>query len=94
MSHLARYILKLERYDDSTCSSACQKVCSKEIKSLVQLEGISINQFLTLAAAERSAVRSVQLNICAEGALGSRADFGAFLAAIPDQEPEDDDRID
>lgn len=65
----------------------------KEIKQLVQSEGISINHFLTLAAAEKiSALRTVDY-LRAEGAKGSRADFEAFLAAIPDREPEEEDRI-
>ena len=65
----------------------------KEIKQLVQIEGISINQFLTLAAAEKiSALRTVEY-LRAEGAKGSRADFEAFLAAVPARAPENDDQI-
>lgn len=66
----------------------------KEIKRLVKAEGISINQFLTLAAAEKiSALRTVDY-LRSEGAKGSRADFDAFLAAVPDVEPDVDDKFD
>lgn len=65
----------------------------KEIKKFVQLEGISINQFMTLAAAEKiSALRTVEY-LQAEGAKDNRADFEAFLAAVPDSEPDDNDKL-
>ena len=65
----------------------------KEIKKLAQAEGVSINQFLTLAAAEKiSALRTVAY-LHEEAAKGSRADFEAFLAAVPDNEPMEDDRL-
>jgi hypothetical protein len=66
----------------------------KEIKALAEAEGVSINQFLTLAAVEKiSALRTVEY-LRAEASKGSRADFEAFLAAVPDVEPMADDRLD
>jgi len=66
----------------------------KEIKRLAQAEGVSINQFLTLAAAEKiSALRTVAY-LREEAAKGSRADFEAFLTAVPDNEPMDEDKLD
>lgn len=66
----------------------------KEIKRLAQAEGVSINQFLTLAAAEKiSALRTMDY-LRAEASKGSRADFEAFLAAVPDIEPMEDDQLD
>ncbi|MAT97720.1 MAG: toxin-antitoxin system HicB family antitoxin [Anaerolineaceae bacterium] len=65
----------------------------KEIKRLAQAEGVSINQFLTLAAAEKiSALRTIDY-LRAEASKGSRADFEAFLAAVPDVEPMEEDRL-
>jgi uncharacterized protein (DUF1778 family) len=62
----------------------------KEIKQLAQADGISLNQFLTLAAAEKaSALRTLR----AEASKGNRADFDAFLAAVPDVEPAENDRL-
>ncbi len=65
----------------------------REIKQLAQVEGISINHFLTLAAAEKiSALRTVDY-LRAEARKGSRADFAAFLATVPDTEPSEDDKL-
>ena len=66
----------------------------KEIKALAEAEGVSINQFLTLAAVEKiSALRTVEY-LRAEASKGNRADFEAFLAAIPDVAPMADDTLD
>jgi len=66
----------------------------KEIKRLAQTEGVSINQFLTLAAAEKiSALRTVAY-LREEAAKGGRVDFEAFLTAVPDNEPMDEDKLD
>lgn len=66
----------------------------KEIKILAKAEGVSINQFLTLAAAEKiSALRTLDY-LRAEASKGSRANFEAFLASVPDVEPMDGDRLD
>ncbi len=65
----------------------------REIKKLAQDEGVSINQFLTLAAAEKiSALRTIDY-LREEATKGSRADFDAFLAAVPDDEPLDEDKL-
>lgn len=65
----------------------------KEIKRLAEAEGVSINQFLTLAAAEKiSALRTIDY-LRMEASKGSRVDFEAFLAAVPDAEPMEDDRL-
>ena len=65
----------------------------KEIKKLAKTEGVSINQFLALAAAEKvSALRTVDY-LRAEASKGSRADFEAFMASVPDVEPLEDDKL-
>lgn len=65
----------------------------KEIRLLAQAEGISVNQFLTLAAAEKiSALRTLDY-LRDEASKGSRADFDAFLAAIPDAAPLPGDEL-
>lgn len=64
-----------------------------EIKTLAKIEGVSVNQFLTLAAAEKiSALRTVDY-LRAEASKGNRADFEAFLAAVPDVEPIEVDKL-
>lgn len=65
----------------------------REIKQLAQEEGISLNQFLALAAAEKmSALRTVDF-LRAEAAKGYRDDFEAFLTAVPDTEPTEEDKL-
>ena len=65
----------------------------REIKQLAKAEGVSINQFLTLAAAEKiSALRTIDY-LRAEAAKGGREDFEAFLAVVPDREPIEEDSI-
>ncbi|MFO7683357.1 MAG: toxin-antitoxin system HicB family antitoxin [Chloroflexota bacterium] len=65
----------------------------KEIKLLAKAEGVSINQFLTLAAAEKiSALRTVDY-LREEAEKGSRADFEAFLAAVPGALPVEEDQL-
>lgn len=65
----------------------------KEIKLLAKAEGVSINQFLTLAAAEKiSALRTVDY-LREEAEKGSRADFEAFLAAVPAALPVEEDQL-
>jgi hypothetical protein len=66
----------------------------EEIKRLAKAEGVSINQFMTLAAAEKmSALRTVDY-LREVAAKGSRADFEAFLGAVPDAEPIEGDQLD
>ena len=63
----------------------------KEIKVLAKQDGVSINQFLALAAAEKiSALRTVSY-LEQEAQLGTRSAFDAFLAAVPDVDPLPDD---
>ena len=69
------------------------KSLHKEIKRLAKAEGVSINQFLTLAAAEKiSALRTLDY-LQTEGSKGRRKDFEAFLAAVPDVEPMAGDEL-
>jgi len=69
------------------------KSLHQEIKELVKIEGISINQFLTVAAAEKiSALRTVK-HLQSEAKKGSRVDFDALLAAVPDVEPDPEDML-
>ena len=65
----------------------------KQIKVLAESEGVSINQFMTLAAVEKvTAMRTIDF-MRVEAQKGSRADFDAFLAAIPDADPIEGDEL-
>jgi hypothetical protein len=66
----------------------------REIKQLAKAEGVSINQFITLAAAEKiSALRTLEF-LQNEAEKGSREDYDALLASVPDVEPMEEDRLD
>ncbi len=62
-----------------------------KIKELAAQEGISINQFIASAAAEKLASVLTIDYLRKEAQQGKRADFERYLAAIPDTPPEPDD---
>ena len=65
----------------------------RSIQELVEHEGYSIDQFMASAAAEKlAALRTVDY-LRREAAGGRREDFERFLAAVPDREPIDSDRM-
>jgi hypothetical protein len=61
---------------------------------LATMEGMSFEQFVALAVAEKlSALESVQL-LRREVAGAKREDFEKYLAAVPDVTPDENDRLD
>ena len=55
--------------------------------------GFSLDALIMLAVAEKlSALRTVDL-LRREGAAGDRKDFDRFLAAVPDRQPGETDRL-
>ncbi len=63
------------------------------IKKLAKREGCSVNQFLASAAAEKMSALLTLDYLRAEAAEGRREDFEAFLAAVPEAEPAETDRV-
>ena len=63
------------------------------IKQLSKTEGISINQFLVTAAAEKMSALLTQSYLEKEAAKGKREDFDKVLKSVPAIEPEDYDKI-
>ena len=64
------------------------------IKKLAKREGCSVNQFLASAAAEKMSALLTLDYLRAEAAEGKREEFEAFLAALPEAEPLETDRLD
>jgi len=65
----------------------------QNIKELAKREGMSVNQFIASAAAEKMAsVLTVEF-LRKEAAAGRREDFERFLGAVPDVPPVDGDDI-
>jgi len=63
------------------------------IKQLAKSEGISINQFLVTAAAEKMSALLTQGYLEREALEGKKEDFKKVLNAVPNAEPEDYDKI-
>ena len=63
------------------------------IKQLAKSEGISINQFLVTAAAEKMSALLTQDYLEKEALLGKKEDFERVLNAVPNIEPEEYDKI-
>ena len=59
----------------------------RKIKELAANDGVSVNQFIAGAAAEKMASVMTLDWLRAEAAQGKRADFLAVLAAAPDVPP-------
>ena len=63
------------------------------IKELTSKEGISINQFVATAVAEKMAALMTEDYLQERARRGSREKYEAALAQIPDVEPDEYDRI-
>ncbi|MFN8486838.1 MAG: toxin-antitoxin system HicB family antitoxin [Caldilineaceae bacterium] len=63
------------------------------MKDLAQQEGVSINQFIMLAVAEKMAALDTKEYIQKRALRGSRQKLLAVLAKSPDGEPDAADRL-
>jgi hypothetical protein len=63
-----------------------------KVRQLAEREGISINQFIATAVAEKLAALITEEYIEERAKHGSRAKYEAALAQVPDVEPEVYDR--
>lgn len=65
----------------------------ESIKQLARKDGISVNQFIASAAAEKMAAFQTLDYLRREAALGKREAFEQFLAHVPDVAPSADDAL-
>ncbi len=65
----------------------------KRIKQMAAVEGISMNQFITLAVAEKMSALATVEYLEERAKRGSRQKFEAVLANVPDVEPEEYDKL-
>jgi uncharacterized protein (DUF1778 family) len=77
----------------STLSVRLPESLHKQIRRLAKQEGISINQFITTAAAEKMAALMTLDYLEERAKRGSREKFEAALAKLPDVEPVSSDRL-
>jgi len=64
------------------------------VKELAQREGVSMNQIIGTAVAEKLSALMTEDYLEERAARGSRERFEAVLRKVPDVEPEERDRLD
>lgn len=77
----------------STLSLRLPDSLHKGVKELASREGISINQFVATAVAEKMSALMTEEYLQERGRRGSRKGYEAALAEVPDVEPEEYDRL-
>lgn len=65
----------------------------EQIRQLAKRDGISINQFIASAAAEKMSALLTEEYIAARAKRASLKKFQKVLKKVPDSEPEEYDRI-
>lgn len=66
----------------------------KMAREVAKTEGISVNQLITLAVAEKLSALATESYLEERAKRGSREKYEAALAKVPDVEPEEYDRLD
>lgn len=78
----------------STLSLRLPNSLHRQIRELAKREGVSINQLVTTAVAEKMAALMTVEYLAERAARGSRQTFDEILARVPDVEPDDEaDRL-
>ena len=65
----------------------------RKLAEVAEREGISINQLINSAVAEKMSALMTEEYLQARAKRGNRQKFLAVLAKVPDVEPDDSDRI-
>lgn len=77
----------------STLSLRLPESLHKRVRDFAQQEGISINQFISAAVAEKMAALSTVNYLEERAKRGSREEFLAVLAKVPDVPAEPGDEL-
>ncbi len=77
----------------STLSVNIPESLRRRAQALAQDDGVPLEQFIATALAEKVAVLDADDYIRERAARGSREKFDAILAKVPNDEPEEHDRI-
>ncbi len=77
----------------SELSLLLPKTLHEQLRELAQEEGISVNQFIMLAVAEKVASISAIEYLEKRAKRGSREKFLEILSKVPDVEPEAFDKL-
>jgi hypothetical protein len=77
----------------STLSLRLPESLHRSVGDLARQEGISINQFIATAVAEKLAALTTAAYLQERARLGSRKAFDRVLAKVPAVHPQPDDRL-
>jgi len=77
----------------STMSLRLPESLHQKVRELAEKEGVSINQLVTTALAEKISALLTEEYLLARAARGSREEFLEVLAKVPDSEPGPGDQI-
>lgn len=77
----------------STMSLRLPESLHQQVRELARKEGISINQFIATALAEKLSALLTEEYLEARARRGSRERFETVLAKVPDLDPEERDRL-
>jgi hypothetical protein len=77
----------------STLSLRLPESLHQRVRELADREGISINQFIATAVAEKMSALLTEEYLQARAQRGSRAKYDAALAQVPDVEPDERDHL-
>jgi len=77
----------------STLSLRLPDSLHEEIKSLAKIEGISINQFISSAVAEKMSALLTEKYLLKRASQGSEEAFSMAMDKVPDVEPEETDKL-
>jgi hypothetical protein len=77
----------------TTLSLRLPESLHKGVRDLASREGISINQFVATAVAEKMSALMTEEYLQERARRGSRAKYDAALTQVPDVEPEEQDRL-
>lgn len=77
----------------STLSVRLPNSLHKKLKELAEQEGISMNQFITLAVSEKMAALLTVDYLKERAERGSRKAFEEIMSEVPDVEPEEYDKL-
>lgn len=77
----------------STLSVRLPDSLHKKLKELAEQEGVSMNQFITLAISEKMSALLTVDYLKKRAERGSRKAFEEIMSEVPDVEPEDYDKL-
>ena len=77
----------------STISLRLPNSLHEKVRELVKKEGVSINQFIALALAEKVSALMTEEYLGGRARQGDRAKFERAIAKVADAEPDEHDRL-